>query len=83
MKFMYCNWLSNPWQWSLNLYTNRKLTIIYLGRNSTQNNTKTIKKSQNAQNRKQKHKTKTTVQRILRQISRVIKNSKEKQIIMR
>jgi len=46
MIFIYCNWVSIRWQWSVDLYktgkTQRKM------RNSTENNTKTW----NTQNRK-------------------------------
>jgi len=37
---IHCNWVSGRWQWSVNLYKNRKETAIYKRRN-TQNNTKT------------------------------------------
>jgi hypothetical protein len=33
MIFVYCNWVSNRWQWSVNLYKNRKETAIYERRN--------------------------------------------------
>jgi len=29
MIFMYCIWVSTQWQWSVNLYKNRKETDIY------------------------------------------------------
>jgi len=29
MIFMYCSWVSTQWQWSVNLYKNRKETDIY------------------------------------------------------
>ena len=41
MIFINCNWVSTRWQWSVNLYTDRKYTTIYMKRNSLQNNTKT------------------------------------------
>jgi hypothetical protein len=40
MIFIYCNWVSTWWQWSVNLYKNRKETAIYKRGNITQNNTK-------------------------------------------
>jgi hypothetical protein len=40
MIFVYCNWVSTRWQWSVNLYKNRKETAIYERRNNTENNTK-------------------------------------------
>jgi hypothetical protein len=50
---IYCGLVSTWWQWSVNLYKNRKETAIYKRRNSAQNNTKT----QNIQNRNQTYKT--------------------------
>ena len=50
-------------------------------RNNTQNNTKTIQKHRI--HKRKKYKTKTIIKRILKNISRVIGNNKEKQIIMR
>jgi hypothetical protein len=38
--FIYCNWVSIWWQWSVNLYQNRKGTTIHKTRNNTQNNKK-------------------------------------------
>jgi hypothetical protein len=35
MSFIYCIEVSTQWQWSLNLYKNRKDTAIYRRRNST------------------------------------------------
>jgi len=49
MIFIYCNYVSTRWQWSVDLYKNKKETAVYKRRNSTQNNTKT----QNTQNKKQ------------------------------
>ena len=42
--FIYCNWISTRWQWSVNLYKNREETAIYRRRINT--------KTQNTQNRK-------------------------------
>jgi hypothetical protein len=53
MIFIYCNWVSTRWQWSVNMYKNRKETDVYERRNNTQNNTK----AQNTQNTKQIHET--------------------------
>ena len=52
MIFIKCNCVSTRWQWSVNLFTDRK-EITRIRRNKTQNNTKT----QNAQNRKLQKKT--------------------------
>jgi hypothetical protein len=38
--FIYCNGFSTRWQWSVNLYKNRKGRAIYKRRNNIQNNTK-------------------------------------------
>jgi hypothetical protein len=43
--FINCNWVSNRWQWSVNLYTNKEAAAIYTRRENT--------KTQNTQNRKQ------------------------------
>ena len=51
--FIKWNWVSSPSQWSVILYTNRKQTTMYMGRNNTQNNTKT----QDSQHRKQNKQT--------------------------
>ena len=32
MIFIYCSWVSTRWQWSVNLYRNRKETAIYKGK---------------------------------------------------
>jgi hypothetical protein len=53
MIFIYCNWISTRWQWSVDLYKNTKETAICKWRNNTQNNTKT----HNLQNIKQTFKT--------------------------
>ena len=37
IMFIDCSWVSTQWQWSVNLYKNRKKTAIYKTRNSTQN----------------------------------------------
>ena len=50
--FIYCKWVSTRWQWSVDLYKNRKETAQKS--NNTQYNTKT----QNTQNGKQKYITK-------------------------
>jgi len=34
MIFMYCSWVFTQWQWSVNLYKNRKETDIYIRRNN-------------------------------------------------
>jgi len=47
MIFIYCNWISTRWQWSVDLYKSSKETAICKWRNNTQNNTKT----HNLQNR--------------------------------
>jgi hypothetical protein len=39
MIFIKCNCVSTRWQWSVNLFTDRK-EIIWIRRNKTQNNTK-------------------------------------------
>ena len=39
--FVNCCWISTLWQWSVKLYTNIKQTTIYMGRNNTENSTKT------------------------------------------
>ena len=49
MLFIYCNWVSSRWYWSVDLYKNREGTTIYKSLNNTQNHTQT----QNTQNRKQ------------------------------
>jgi len=36
MIFIYCNWVSTRWQWSVNLYKNRKETATYGRINNTQ-----------------------------------------------
>jgi len=60
MIFIYCNWVSTRWQWSVDLYKNRKETDIYRRRNntqnSTQNNTQKSRETQNTQNRNKKTK---------------------------
>jgi len=33
--FIYCKWVSTRWQWSVNLYKNRKETAINKRRNNT------------------------------------------------
>jgi len=38
MLFIYCSWVSTWWQWSVDLYENRKRQ--HERRNSTQSNTK-------------------------------------------
>jgi len=53
MMFIYCNWVSTRWQWSVDLYKNRKETAIYMRRNNTRNITQNITKTQNTQHRKQ------------------------------
>jgi hypothetical protein len=55
MLFIYSNWISTRWQWSVDLYKNRKETA-----QNEKQYTKNIKntKTQNIQNRKQKYKTK-------------------------
>jgi len=53
MIFIYCKWISTRWQWSVNLYKNRKETAIYKRITNTQNSTI----AQNTQNRKQTHQT--------------------------
>ena len=58
--FIYSNWASAWWQWSVNLYKNRKEVAVYKRRNNTQSNTE----AQNTQSRKETHKTK----RILKDI---------------
>ena len=45
MIYINCNWVSTWWQWSVNFYTNRKETAIYMNRNNTQNNTQTKTKT--------------------------------------
>jgi hypothetical protein len=56
-------------------------TCIKVGKrqNNKRNNTET----QNTQNRKQKYITNTSIKRILKNISRLVGNNKEKHIIMR
>jgi hypothetical protein len=49
MIFINCNWVSKRWQWWVDLYRNRKETVIYKRRNSAKNKTQT----ENTQNRKQ------------------------------
>jgi hypothetical protein len=53
MIFVNYTCVSTRWQWSINLYTNRKETTVYMTRNNTQNKTKT----QKTQNTKAKYKT--------------------------
>jgi hypothetical protein len=66
--FFNCSWVSSWWQWSVNLYKNRKETTVYMRRNTTQNNTKT----QNTQNRKKNiNNKKTNIKRIIKNIKRV------------
>jgi len=51
--FIDCSWVSTQWQWSVNLYKNRKKTAIYKTRNSTQNkNTGYTKYKTKIQNKK-------------------------------
>jgi len=63
--------VSTLWQWSVGLYQNRKETAQKETRYTKQykNNTKT----QNTQNREQKYKTKINIKRILKIVSRVIR----------
>jgi len=42
--FIYCNLVSNGWKWSVNVYKNRKETIIYKRRDNTHNNTQKMQK---------------------------------------
>ena len=49
MIFIYCNWDSTRWQWSVNLQKNRNGTAVNEKRKNTQNN----KNTQNTQIRKQ------------------------------
>ena len=76
--FVYCNWFSNQWQWSEDLYKNSKETAIYKRRNNTQNNTET----QNTQNRKQKYEAEKHKTNIIKHKSSNQKIAEE-QIIMR
>jgi hypothetical protein len=39
--FIYYDWVSTRWQWSVDLYRYREEAAIYKRRNGTQNNTKT------------------------------------------
>ena len=55
--FIYCIWVSTRWQWSANLYNNRKEAAIYKRKNNTGSNTKT----QNSQNRQKTYKQKQTI----------------------
>jgi hypothetical protein len=59
MIFIYCSWVSNRWQWYKKIGE-----IEHKRRSNTQNNTQTIKKTQNTQNKKQKYKTKPNIKRI-------------------
>ena len=54
MIFIYCHWVFTLWQWSVNLYKNKKETAIQKRRNSTQNNTQNteyIKQKTNVENK--------------------------------
>jgi len=67
MIFIYCNWVSHRWQRSVDLYKNRKETVIYKRRNNTQNrNTEYTKQKIKKQNKI------TNIQRILKDVSQGI-----------
>jgi len=64
--------VSTQWQWSVDLYKNRKETAIYKRRKSTQNNTQNS--TQNTEYRKEKadlQNKKTNIKRLLKNIIRV------------
>ena len=53
---IYCNWVSIRWQWSVDLYKNRKETAQKEKQYTEQfKNNKSNTKTQNTQNRKQKY----------------------------
>ena len=71
MVFINYNWVSCRQHWSVNLYTNRKETTIYMRRHNTQNNPKdTEHTKQKEKHTKQEHKHKT------KNIKRIIQNNK-------
>jgi len=65
MIFIYCNWISTRWQWSVDLYKNRKETAIYKKRNS--------RPTQKIQKNTEYTKYKTNIKRIFKNISQVIR----------
>ena len=69
MIFTYWNWVSTRWQWSVNLYKNRKETAIYKkeAMHKTMQSKHRIHKIENRHKNK-----KTNITRILKIISRVI-----------
>jgi hypothetical protein len=67
--FIKCYQVSTWWQWSVNLYTNRRQTTIHMTRKETQYNTKT----HNTENRNQNIQNKETdIKRITKNTKRVI-----------
>jgi hypothetical protein len=61
MLFIYCNWVSTRWQWSVDWHKNRKETEKM--KNNTQNNTKNTKAC-DTQIRQQKYKTKNIIKHL-------------------
>jgi len=60
MMFVYWDWVSTRWQWSINVYKNKKEASIYRRRKNTQNNEnhkihKIEKKNKKQENRHNKN----------------------------
>jgi hypothetical protein len=75
MVFIYCNWVSSPWQRSVNWYKTRKQTAIYRSRNSTQTVHNTIKKYKNHKIHKieKNSKEETNTKMNIKKLNRVIR----------
>jgi len=69
MIFINCKWVSNQWQWLVNLNKTRKETAIDKSRKNIQNNTKKNKYTKEKSNI---HYKKTNIKRILKNTSQVI-----------
>ena len=61
---IHCSWVSTRWQWSVNLYTNRKETTKYVRRNNTKTQN-TLNRKRNVQNKKEANNKKNT-KRVIR-----------------
>ena len=61
MIFIYCNWVSSRWHWSVDLYKNRRETAVYMGGKYTRNITQNITKHKihNIENKNTKQETNT------------------------
>jgi len=61
MIFFYCNWVRNWWQWSVNVYKNRKEKAIHERTNKHTKHTK----AQNTQTRKNIQNKQTNITKVL------------------